>query len=198
MTFLQNMIRIFWVVNLLVFITSCNDKSAGREVEIGDPDNGAVLTKEGQSLHYKEYENAANLIGENKIDEAIKVYTRLLSIEQEQANALAGLGSCYSLKNDFSNALISYRQSLVINPVSMTSLVGIGSAYSSLKEYDSAIHFYNQAKKINPEVAETYWGLAIVYDEIGDRDNAKQNAKKFIDLAPNSMYRQLMEEIIRK
>ena len=80
----------------------------------------------------------------------------------------------------------------------MTSLIGSGSAHLSLKNYDSAKYFYNKAKWFMPEVPESYWGLAILYDEIGELNNAKQNAKKFIDLAPNSMYRQLMEDILKK
>jgi tetratricopeptide (TPR) repeat protein len=193
------MIKIFLISSLIILFVSCKGKTVSKRVnEIGDENRGIVINEERPGDFSEEYQKAADLISENKVQEAIKVYKQLLNKESEKDLAYAGLGACYNLSHNYLLAIDHYKKALAIDSNCISALIGMGSAYYSLHNYDTTIIYYDKARSKNSKIAEAYWGLAMVYDRIGSRKKAKENAKQFIELAPGSIYRKQIESILIK
>jgi tetratricopeptide (TPR) repeat protein len=191
--------KLFLILSLIVLVVSCKGKTASKRTnEIGDNNNGVVSYPERPSDFYEDYEKAGDLLAKNKIPEAIKAYEELLNKESKKDLAYTGLGACYNLSNNCPLAIIYYKKALAIDSNCISALVGIGSAYYALEIFDTAIMYYNKAKVKNNKIAEAYWGLAITYDRMGNIKKAKENARRFIELAPESVYRDQVEPILKK
>ncbi len=195
MNFQHNFIH-FGLIILLTTLVSCSE--SGTRQERGQ--NGLVELHVQNSEHYFEYQKASALLQENNFSEAISVYRGLCKVEDDslQTYAYMGLASAYLMSGDYQNAIENYNNSIALNDRNFGSYVGLGSVYYRLEEYEKATQFYNHAKAINPDSPDCHWGLALSYDKLNLEDSAKANAKRFIELEPNSNYRSLAERIIAK
>jgi len=175
---------IFWTV-----LFSCKDSQTGL-VNVTLP----------PSKYAAEYQKASILLQNNKPLEAISVYKDLCRIEDDSLKTYSymALGSAYLISNDYQNAFESYNKSIRLNSKNAESYVGLGSISYKLQDYKKATTYYNLAKNINPNSSNSYWGLALSYDKLNINDSAKANAKRFIELEPDSKYRSAIEQILQK
>lgn len=112
---------------------------------------------------------------ENRLDEAIDYYVRLLEIENHNHQIYYELGHLYLRKNDPICAVSAFKLALELdenNPFYHNSL-----AYSLLKteQHDEAIYHYNEAISINPDnvwTAIVCQALGAIYHQIKHNHDA--------------------------
>jgi tetratricopeptide (TPR) repeat protein len=189
---------------LIFFLAACDRPvkpgKQGETVrkEIKGNSSGAVVHSEGTSAYWEKYQACSKLIGEGKYDDAIVIYRGLVVLENNKAMAYTGLGSCYHLKMNYDSAFVNYSKALELDPEAYNSNLGMGTAFFSREKYANAVIYYTKAREIAPDVADPYWGLAICYDKLNDTAQAKENARQFIRLAPDSKYRAGLETILKR
>src|SRR6187551_2047249 len=83
--------------------------------EIQQIDAGAVIVPaapQRASPHWQKYKTANALLDQQRMDEAMIIFKQLIAIPEEEETALISLGTCYNLKGDMENAMLSYKKAL--------------------------------------------------------------------------------------
>jgi tetratricopeptide (TPR) repeat protein len=190
-------LRYFLLFNLEIWFWACNPKS-GEPEEIGEGDNSSVIVPDGDTLYREEYQKAADFTAANKIDKAIAIYEDLLDKDTTTGAASAGLGSCYLMRKEFDHATFYYRKSLTIDSLSRSGLSGMAAAYYYRERYDSSIFYYNRTQALYPDDPYVYLGLTCCHYMKGNKEAVLRNGKKFIELAPNSRDRAMVERLMNE
>ena len=184
-------------------LSSCTNEPVTTVTQVGEHaeargKEGAVHV--GVAAKNPAFSEAARLVGEHRTDEAIVIYKKLCKTEtgQQQAIAYWGLGAAYTIDKQDEKAVENYLKSLEIDSANSGPYIGLGTSYGNLGNNEKGIACYKKALSMDERSTEAYWGLAIAYDETGDRQLARENARKYLQLEPNSNYAALMKEIINK
>lgn len=94
------------------------------------------------------------------------------------------LGSIYSMKGDFENAIACYKKAIEIKPNDPVPLVNLGLAYSKEGDIEDAIAAYEKAVETKPSYTVAHTRLANLYLQLGDFSNAVTYCKKAIEIKP--------------
>jgi len=199
MTYVAQFVALTLILSASVrCFVSCNQNGNGNPVD----QVGLVEVNVGvrHSKNYSQYLKALRLLKEKKFSEAISIYRNLCKVEEDSFRTYSymGLGSAYLMSNNYQNAIQNYNLSINLNNENAEAYVGLGSAYFSLTDYNKAIEFYSKAKQIDPNNSNSFWGLAFSFDQLHMVDSAKANARRFLQLKPDSEYRNLLERIINE
>ncbi len=170
-------------------------KGGMREEEIGS-DGGVVIVEEGVSDFGFKYDDAIELIADNRVDEAESVYRYLMIKEPASSSPFIGAASCCMHRGEYEEALELYQKALEINPSSIGAYIGLGSVCSSLKRYEKSIENYLKALTIDNAAADAHWGLVVVYADLNKHQKARLHLNSFKKLAPNSLYISGLEDLV--
>lgn len=107
------------------------------------------------------------------------------------------LGDIFSKKKDWAQAEANYKKAQKINSSDVDALIGLATLNFMKSQFTIALDLYSRAKKIEPERAETYKLLGDVYRKIGQSSQAVEQYKTFLELSPNSRYRENLSDYIK-
>jgi tetratricopeptide (TPR) repeat protein len=165
--------------------------------EVKNNDKGVVLLSTGTESEYSgDYRKASEYLADKKFTEAIKIYQHLLEVEKDKNVPYEGLGSVYLSMNDLASAKNYYGKALAFNSSDFIATLDMGSVYFTEENYPESLNWYMKAKKLDTANADVYWGLALAYQYMGKLKEAKENARKFITMVPDSKYRPDVETIL--
>lgn len=88
----------------------------------------------------------------NRIDEAIKLYKRILTIDKNNLKTLIGLGFCYKKTEQFFLMEKYFRKALTINPLNVYVLKNLAFHYYINNKYQEAIIYYLKLYKIQQQL----------------------------------------------
>ena len=74
----------------------------------------------------------------------------------------------------------------------------LGEFYTANDQSDKALQYYNRAAELNLKLAEAHYNLARLYDRQGNREAAKVESLKAIDISPTPKYRNNLATIYFK
>jgi tetratricopeptide (TPR) repeat protein len=154
-------------------------------------------------IHY----NLGNCYKEmGEYDKAIEEYNIVISKLREKkqdlkgdelaSKAFAGLGESFFKKGDYISAQENFKESLDINPKDEVLAYNVGEIYFSNGKVDEAIQFFNLSAQIKPDWSEPYLKLGYAYFNKGDFEKAKENLKKYLELAPNAPNAEEVKKVI--
>jgi tetratricopeptide (TPR) repeat protein len=92
---------------------------------------------------------------EGRIDEAVKLYSRALTLDPYDEESLIGRGSCYTVKKNHDAAVADFKKVLDIPPESRNAplehvLYAIAENYRQQKDFPNALHWGEKALSENP------------------------------------------------
>jgi len=143
------------------------------------------------------YEFAYELHKANKIDDAIVYYLETIKLDKNKIDAYINLSQAYRQKKNYSDAysiikkakaiqgnneLVNKQYELCLKEYAANSYSIASNAFQS-GDYEKAIAEY---QKINPKDSDVYIGIAASYQSLKDNQNALENYKKALELAPNN------------
>ncbi|MBI4947863.1 MAG: pilus assembly protein TadD [Bacteroidetes bacterium] len=91
-----------------------------------------------------------NLVSQNKTEDAIKIYEKIISEDPKDASAYSNLGFIYFIKHDFTSAEINYDKSLALDPDFKTALMNKIQLYVTQNKNSQATSILNQMLRKNP------------------------------------------------
>lgn len=121
---------------------------------------------------------------EKDTDIKISLYTEVLDLDPQSAEAHNNRGAAYSEKGEYDKAIRDYDEAIKLNPQFAKAYYNRGNAYLDKREYDKAMQDYNEAIKLNPKYAEAYYNRGNVYCNKGEYDKAIQDYDEAIKLNP--------------
>lgn len=140
-------------------------------------------------------------------DRAIEEYNIVISKLKEKkqdltgdelaAKAFSGMGEAFVKKGDYASAQDYFRLSLEIHPKDEVLAYNVGEIYFSNGKVDDAIQYFNLAIQIKPDWGEPYLKLGYVFLNKGDFEKAKENLKKYLEIAPNAPNAEEVKKLIQ-
>ncbi len=119
--------------------------------------------KELSDIAYKCHSN-------NNLEEAEKIYIKLLQINPDDVNILNLYGLLCIAKKEYSSAIKYLTQAFILK---RSAYIGanLAKAYYSDKQYDKSLKIYSEALDCEQN-DDIYYSMALSYKALGDYDNA--------------------------
>lgn len=139
------------------------------------------------------------LMSRNKIDAAIKSYTRAIELSPNYAEAYVERGLARRAKGDLAGAIEDYEKAASIDPKSIEGNRFVAQSYSNrgfikldALDVDNAIQDFTTAIKINPDDPDHYYkrGLARLINE--DLILSLEDLNKSLSITPDSSSKSLI------
>ena len=111
---------------------------------------------------------------ENRLDDARRAYTEILSSAPENATAHHGLAMTADLSQLWADAEYHYKQALRIRPRDANLLCDLGYSYVLQNRFSEASSYLNQAIEINPQHESAQMNLALLDLKQGNRAAAEE------------------------
>lgn len=136
-----------------------------------------VLSVVGFSQTAQEmYDKGITLKDQNKIEDALAAFKKVISLDADFTNAYYQAGWCSNELGEYEDALDYLEKFNPENDDDLASkYVEIGYAHSKLENIDEAIEAYNKALEYKPHYGVAYRGLGNVYYNDTQDEDALQN-----------------------
>lgn len=92
-------------------------------------------------------------------------------------------------KARFQEALHAFERARELDPGDPNVLTNLAYVYFDTKQYQNAIRYFEQALNVKADQYDALYGLALVYEKTGDREKSKDLWKRYIQLAPDSPWK---------
>ena len=112
------------------------------------------------------------MVQEQKFDEAIAYYQKIIQLEPESWETYHQLGDVLSKAERWQEAVITYNQAIQLNSQFAWSYNNLGYALLKLERWSEAFPALQQAIEINPELSWAHYNLGEAYARQGQWDNA--------------------------
>ena len=127
-------------ISFLIIFTSFTEVVAQEEISI-------LLGKNVKEWHAI----GITLVSEERYEEAIKYYDKILEIDPEDQKALLNKGSVLKDLERYEEAIKYYDKILEINPNNVKALANKGITFAYLQEYEDALIMIDKALLLDPD-----------------------------------------------
>ena len=145
----------------------------------------SVTPEEIETLAFLAFHRGNFMMMLDQIDEALKVYSRVIELSLNNAEVYNNRGCAFQMKGEYNRAIADYSKAIEISPDCPVFYNNRGAAYSAKGEYDRAIAEHNKAIEINPNHAKAYNNLATAYSAKGEYDRAIAACNTAIRISPD-------------
>ena len=133
----------------------------------------------------KELDAANNLVGEQKYDEALEKFNKILDANKElEGIAIVNLyiGNVYAVQEKFQKAIEYYEKAVEKYPKNMELLISIGNAYNNFNQYDKAMEWFQKVDLEDIHNVDTLYNIGVIYYNKANYDEAIKYFKKSTDV----------------
>src|SRR6266496_605824 len=96
------------------------------------------------------YDRAMALTDDGQYDQAIELFTRVLSLQPDYPEAYLHRGRCYDRKADHDRAIADFNEAIRCNPTHGKLYLMRGVAYQRREQYEECIADYTKALDLEP------------------------------------------------
>lgn len=122
-----------------------------------------------------------------KYDEAIRDYKKILSIDNNYAQAHAGIGKILFEKKQYQMADLHILRAASIDPEDFEIIYLAGRSQLMMQKWENAETFFRQARIMNPEFAPLYYYAGMARANQGDINGAAASFNTYLQKEPNNL-----------
>lgn len=170
------------------------EKAKVATVEAKDKAEAAKQDAEKANEEAKESEKAAKAselfaqaLAEKDLDKKIELYSKVLDLDSNSAEALNNRGCAYLNKGDNDQAIKDFNDAIKLNPNYSKAYYNRGIAFGKKGDDDEAIKNYDEAIRINPKDDSSYCNKGMAYSRKNDPKQAIENFMKAVELEPDEI-----------
>jgi tetratricopeptide (TPR) repeat protein len=130
-----------------------------------------ILAQQGLDLHQH-----------GKLNDAQNIYEKILSIQEDNFDALQLLGALFAQVKKYPQAVESLSKALIINPNHAGCYSNLGFSFQKLKRLEEALSSYDKAISLQADYAEAYSNRGLVLQELQRLEEALSSYDKAISL----------------
>ena len=146
--------------------------------ENGDSQNGiSELSKKGYQL-----------LRENRIDDAVECFAKILTVAENNNYALVGMGDASRKQGVFRNAVLFYQRCLAHHPGNNYALFGLADCYKALGQYHNAIEIWEQYLVHDDKNITVLTRIADAYRKVRDYNRSKEIYTKVLTMDVQNPY----------
>ncbi len=120
-----------------------------------------------------------------RTDEAVKVFKKVILLNNNFIEAYLNLGKALNTKGDFDQAIKIYNRILSLNPYSINALFSIGEIHFNKGNFEKAIDSYYKILSIKPDNVEAFNNIGTALKNLKKFDESINVYNKAIALDPN-------------
>ena len=122
---------------------------------------------------------------QNKIDEAIAAFKKLLRLQPKNVAVLSNLGVLYVQQQQPQTAIKYFTQAIKINPNYVQAYTNLGQLYQDTGQSKKAIGYLQKAIELDHNCVTAYYNLGNVYKHLEKLPRAIASYQRAIELQPN-------------
>ena len=134
---------------------------------------------------------AETLVALERMEAAEEVYARILLIEQDQPQALIGLGRCARSRSAHNDALAAFQHAAELVPQDMWRWLDVGDELMALNRLDDAEAVFGRAGAVAPDTMAPFLRVGRCARQRGAHEAALAAFQRAAELAPQDMWRWL-------
>jgi tetratricopeptide (TPR) repeat protein len=146
------------------------------------PMNQRVASQLKQAEH--DFQAAFKAHGAGKLDEAKRLYLRVLRVTPADMETLYLLGTACSQEGDFAQAKRYLEKALALQPDHVETLNNLGLTLKGERRAKEAMVYYRRALALQPDYADALNNAGNALEYLGELDEAEIHLRRAIALAP--------------
>ncbi|MFA5791810.1 MAG: tetratricopeptide repeat protein [Candidatus Paceibacterota bacterium] len=139
-------------------------------------------TRKQEELLEELFYQGTKLAQENDRQGALKIYERILEIDENHVEALTNIGIIYFDSGDFKKAEEFLGKALKINPENLLTNFDMGSVKGEQGQREEEIKYYLKVIEIDPLYPDVYYNLGLAWRILGKYENAILCYRRYLDL----------------
>lgn len=121
----------------------------------------------------------------NNCDEAIRCYTKAISMQPDFAEAYVSRGAEYGEKGDLDKAISDFHEGIRLQPDYARAYNNLGVALHSKSKLSDSVKSFTESIRLEPDYAYAFSNRATVYVDLGNYVDAINDCTKAIKIDPN-------------
>jgi len=128
------------------------------------------------------------LLKENKVDDAIDCFSKILALDENNNYALVGMGDASRKTGSIREAVKYYQRCLEFHPGNNYALFGLADCYKAMNQFQKAIDIWEQYLKHDDKNITVLTRIADAYRKVKDFSNSKNTYLKVLEMENNNPY----------
>jgi len=121
----------------------------------------------------------------DSVDKALDIYEEILVQDENNADALTGMGQVYLAQGDAATAKTYFENAVDIDPENANAYLGLAEAYQDLGELDQAIASFESALQSNPDNLSIKFPLSLLYYQTEEYSKAIPYMEEILAVSSN-------------
>jgi len=134
----------------------------------------------------------------DRLEEAVEAYERAKSLFPDHVELHYNMGNALKGIGRDEEAAAAYLQGIELDPEHALALNNLGSVYYRLGRRDDAVASYRRAVQADPAYAEPHFNLAILLADQGDRDGAREEIEKYLEMRAEGNLTDLKRAVVER
>lgn len=126
-----------------------------------------------------------------KLDEAVRQYRDVLANDIGMYMANVKLGDLFESQRRYAEAIVERQQAINVNPDDPSLHLDLGITLGKAGDFARAIQELDLAAQAGPRDPRPAFWLGIAHLQVNDREAAKSNFTRFVEMAPSRMGQQV-------
>ena len=156
-------------------LDSSNAGAGWRVLEIVTPDSIPILKA-----------HADDEIREHRLDDALRIYKRIVRSAPHDLGAMISLADLYSWRGDYDHSIAVYKDVVSQDTINLAGLKGLARVMRWATRFGEAEVFYNRVLHIEPGDLDALRGLALTFAQQRNLEIALSYIDKANSLSPNN------------
>jgi tetratricopeptide (TPR) repeat protein len=128
------------------------------------------------------------LLKENRVNEALECFKKILEIDTENNYALVGMGDSCRKSGSHRDAVMYYERCLNCHPGNNYALFGLADCYKVLNQYPMAIKIWKEYLKHDERNITVLTRIADAYRKLHDFKNSREEYERVLELEAHNPY----------
>lgn len=128
------------------------------------------------------------LADQGKIDDAVRIFDRILQSDPNNAPALQNLGIAALRRDDVAGAQQNLDRALALNPRLPLALNTRGVVYARQNDFPHAVELWQRAVAVDPRQYDALFNIGLVEGRAGHTAAAREALQRFVKSAPPARY----------
>ncbi|MCL2266186.1 MAG: tetratricopeptide repeat protein [Treponema sp.] len=128
------------------------------------------------------------LLKENRVNEAIDCFSKILLLDENNNYALVGMGDAIRKTGSVREAVKYYQRCLNNHPGNNYALFGLADCYKAMNQYQNAIEIWEQYLVHDDKNITVLTRIADAYRKVRDFDNSKKTYLRVLEMNESNPY----------
>ena len=146
-----------------------------------------TVSSQPSELVLRHYRQAETLANEQRFDEALHEYQKVIELDPRLPQAYLGLGNIHLAQFKLDTALEMYTQAIELELQSPDIYCNRGIIYTKQGKYDKAVADLQQALALNTRHTSARFELGFVYQQMGAYEKAVKEYERVLPHRPGDL-----------